>query len=512
MWGDPVYAPTPFMSAVIMSQSEQRALGGLAISCAGASEAALGMRALTWYNTLLRFGLPVPLVVAHDLGAALLGASEHFAPPRDLPVSALPTLAPPGDAGRVLGAYASLLEEIAQTDVAAQIRKSRVDDAVLTTLLTRALGPVVERWRPTVLFEPVPINADALTQAQLMLPSVWSAVDRRPELAFLQHLTQHRIHLLLGIEQIDLDTVELLGLVGQDRAMPETELVDLLSVFNSPEANDVVNFSLDILPSVLETRRGGGQQVFAVDGYSGVVPNGSLDSLVLTEMAHDDELFEQRFADRELLYYAHEAQDRPAPRSYQILVDASASMRGARAVFARGLAIALAKRMTLQGFEASVRFFDSRLYEPMRLRKGRAGLGGVGSLHVAGILAFKSERGRNYARVFSQLAAELDRLRDRASVTVYMITHAECHVPVELVRRVRESAELCGVFMLPSRGALDLEYLQLLTLHEVVTDQALRDRGERASRALSIVEQATSEARRESMPPKAKHPKEGASP
>ncbi len=459
------------------------------------------MRALSWYNTLLRFGLNVPLVVVHDVGAALLGLGTNYAPPRDFPPTP-PNVAPPGEAMSSLRSYASLLEEISKTDVAEQIQKSRIDDAVLTTLLTRALGPVVDRWRSPLQFEPVPINADTLTQAQMLLPQVWQAADRRLEFAFLVHLSQHRLHLLLGIEQIDLDTVELLGLVGQDGSMPETELIDLLAVFNSPEANDVVNFSLDILPSVLDTRRGGGQQVFSVDGYSGVVPNGSLDSLVLTEMAHDDELFEQRFMDRELLFYAHEAQDRPPPRSYQILVDASASMRGARTVFARGLAIALAKRMTLQGFEASVRFFDSRLYEPMRLRKGRQGLGGAGSLHVAGILAFKGERGRNYARVFSQLAAELDRNRDRASVTVYMITHAECHVPVDLVRRIREVAELCGVFMLPSRGALDLEYLPMLTLHEVVTDAALKDRDERATRALSIVEAATSEARREAQPNK----------
>nr|MBK7068522.1 hypothetical protein [Deltaproteobacteria bacterium] len=65
-------------------------------------------------------------------------------------------------------------------------------------------------------------------------------------------------------------------------------------------------------------------------------------------------------------------------------------------------------------------------------------------------------------------------------------------VPIELIRRVRESAELFGVFMLPSRGTLDLEYLPALTLHEVVTDAALRDRSERANRALSIVEQASS--------------------
>jgi hypothetical protein len=82
---------------------------------------------------------------------------------------------------------------------------------------------------------------------------------------------------------------------------------------------------------------------------------------------------------------------------------------------------------------------------------------------------------------------------------VYIITHAECHVPVDLVRRVREHAEVCGVFMLPSRGALDLEYLPLLTLHEVVTDAALRDRSERATRALSIVEGASVTARRDSI-------------
>lgn len=482
-----------------MSSAEQRALGSLALSCAGAGETNLGMRALSWYNSLLRLGINAPLVVVYDLGAALLGdATALRAPDAPPPVPGVH----PTEVQALLGRYVSVLQEIAATDVAEKLRKVRIEDGVLATLLTRALGTVVDRWRATLRFEPIPLNAELLTQGLLQLPMAWASVDRRPELDFLQHLCNHRLHLLLGLEQIDLDTVELLGLIGGDGALPETELVDLLAVFNSPEANDVVNFSLDILPAVLESRRGGGQQVFSVDGYSGVVAEGSLDSLVLTELAYDDELFEQRFLDRELLFYAHEAQDRPPPRSYQILVDASASMRGARTVFARGLAIALAKRMTLLGFEAQVRFFDSRLYEPMRLRRGRSGLHGAGALHVAGVLAFKGERGRNYARVFSQLASELERVRERSAVTVYLITHAECHIPVDLMRRVRESAEVCGVFMLPSRGALDLEYLSQLTLHEVVTDQALRDRSERASRALSIVEAASSTARRDSLPPK----------
>ncbi len=486
-----------------MSGAEVRALGGLAISCASEGDTGLGMRALAWYNALLRLGINVPYVVTHDMGAALLCERVTFAPPRDLPNPLIPGV-PAGDAALALADYASMLAEIAQTDIAGQMRRSRLEDAVVTTILARVLGPVVDEWKKVRDFDTIQVHSDVMTQAQIVLGDLWRTVDRQVELDFLRHLAAYRLDLLLGIEQIDLDTVQLLGILGKESGgMPDTELVDLLAVFSSPEANDVVNFSLDILPSVLESRRGGGQQVFSVDGYSGVVARGPLDSLVLTELAYDDELFEQRFLDREMLYYAHEAQDRPPPRSYQILVDASASMRGARTVFARGLAIALAKRMALLGFDASVRFFDSRLYEPMRLRRGRSGLGGTGSLHVAGILAFKGEHGRNYARVFSQFASELERLRDRASVTAYVITHAECHVPVDLVRRIREIADVFGVFMLPSRGTLDLDYLPFLTQHEIVTDAALRDRRERVNRALTIVENASSSSRRPSTQPRA---------
>ena len=484
-----------------MNPAEKRAYGGLLLSCAGASEMVLGVRPVNWFNSIVRLGVSVPMFIVHDIGSALLGATPKLAPRLDLLLNA------PGitDAIRntLTGPYQQLLLDLAATDAATQIRKAAVDDAVITTLLARILSPISDRWRGTRQFEPITINAEEMTHAMAHLPAAWAGIDRRIETDYVTHIAEMRVHLLLAIEQIDLDTLELLRLFGRDAGMlPETELVDLLSVFSSPDANDVVNFSLDILPSVLETRRGGGQQIFSVDGYSGVVSNGSLDSLVLTEMAYDDELFEQRFLDNEMLYYAHEAQVRPPPRSYQILVDASASMRGARTVFARGLAIALAKRMSLLGFDASVRFFDSRLYEPLRLRRpGRSQANAP--LHISGILTFRGEHGRKFARVFSQFASELDRLRDRTSITAYVITHAECHVPVELVRRIRENADLYGVFMLPSRGALDLDYLSVLTQHEVVTDAALRDRSERASRAISIVEAASEGVRRDSLVPRA---------
>ena len=148
-----------------LSPAEVRALGGLVVSCAGANETVLGMRALSWYNSLLRLGLRVPFVVVHDLGAALLGAASSIRVPADLPPNFAAPHATAQAALGVLGQYAQVLEEIAKTDIAAQLAATRIDDSVLATLLARAIGPVADRWRSSIAFEPVPMNADALTQA-----------------------------------------------------------------------------------------------------------------------------------------------------------------------------------------------------------------------------------------------------------------------------------------------------------------------------------------------------------
>jgi hypothetical protein len=73
---------------------------------------------------------------------------------------------------------------------------------------------------------------------------------------------------------------------------------------------------------------------------------------------------------------------------------------------------------------------------------------------------------------------------------VFLVTHAECHIPVEIVERLRRVAYLYGVLILPSSGGVTLGYLDLL--HEVqVVDQAALDlRARRAERALQIVDHA----------------------
>jgi hypothetical protein len=189
--------------------------------------------------------------------------------------------------------------------------------------------------------------------------------------------------------------------------------------------------------------------------------------------------------ENEILYYTREQAPDEARRLHYLLIDASASMRGERQVFARGLALALAKKLQLAGEEVWLRFFDSRLYDVQRPRPGQ--------LPAAHVLSFKGERGRNPARVFAQLATELAllRARDERDPVVHLITHAALHVPRALVAEVRAQAHLFGVFILPSGGKLDLEYLDLLEGHAVIDHATLTQKNARAAAATRIVDDAS---------------------
>jgi uncharacterized protein with von Willebrand factor type A (vWA) domain len=234
---------------------------------------------------------------------------------------------------------------------------------------------------------------------------------------------------------------------------------------------------------VLEAKRASGVQTFAVDGYASIERRGNLDSLVLSEFAYDEDMFERKVIDDELYYYGHEKQREEERRLQYILVDSSPSMRGVRNVFARGLALTLAKKLALEGDEVWLRFFDSRLYDTQKVMSG--------DLAAPYLLCFKSERGRNYAKVFRQFALELQRLKreDRRQLVVYILTHGQCHIPVEVVQQMRREAYLYGIFILPSSD-VSLEYLDLLHRHQIVDDQTLQSRNRRRDKALEIVNDA----------------------
>jgi hypothetical protein len=81
---------------------------------------------------------------------------------------------------------------------------------------------------------------------------------------------------------------------------------------------------------------------------------------------------------------------------------------------------------------------------------------------------------------------------------VHVITHAALHVPRQLVQEVRRQAHLFGVFILPSGGELDLEWLDLLEGYAVVDHATLQQRTARAAAATRIVD----EAARVTVPPR----------
>ncbi len=454
------------------------------------------VRAASWHNAIGRLGIHLPLFVVHDVGLLLTtprGPSGWTMGPR---AADLARIEPPRAVIELLDRYGQLLANIAESEVVEKVSGWRMRDELVSVLLTRVLGDTYQRWRDrgkSIGVEELPL--DLALYADLQPAAHFRQFDPASMWGFLEHLVEQSLHIYTSIELIDLDTVRLLGMFKEDSARGSEalgsaiDLVDLFSALGSPEANDVANFSLELLPSVLETKRASGVQSFAVDGYAALERKGNIDSLVLTELAYDNEIFEQKVLDQELFYYAHEREREEEHRLQYILVDSSASMRGQRQVFARGLALTLVKKLSLEGDEIWLRFFDSRLHEVVKVSRS-------GQVPVPYLLSFRSEQGRNYSKVFRQLLIELTRLRrdQRRRVVLYIITHGQCHISTEIVSALAQEGFLYGIIILPS-SEVTLEFLPILHRYQVVDASTFDSRAGRRDRALGIVEDA-SETRR----------------
>jgi hypothetical protein len=455
----------------------------------------LVVRAARWWRDLARLGVRLPFFVVHDFGLLYGAPREQIEfgprPGAEAVLARTPRLT------EVAAAYRAMVDEVAQSQAASRARAMRLSDDLVVVVLARVLSSLLQRaqlrspWPATL-----PLDPELVRDLDPQLPQLFAATQRSYEVASLDALVRARLHVLTLADALDLDTLRLLGMLGPESgAAGALAHVDLLAAISSPSANDIVNFSLELLPSVLETRRTKSTGTHAVHGYAGVGRKGSLDSMVLTELAWDDEELARRMVDGELMYYTREQAQDEAKRLHYLVIDASASMRGEREVFARGLAIALGKKLQLAGEEVWMRFFDSRLYDVQRARAPQ--------LPAAWLLGFKGERGRNPARVFAQLATEVAmlRARDQRDPVVHLITHAALHVPRPLVQEVRRQAHLFGVFILPSGGVLDLEWLDLLEGYAVVDHATLQQKTARAAAATKIVDEASRVAERVSGSP-----------
>ena len=464
-----------------------RELATLALSCVQVDNPMARVRAAAWSNALGRLGVRLPLFVVHDLGVLLTaprGSGWVLRTGDDLA-----KLGGPREARALLDAYRRLVTTIAASDIVDKLAGMRLRDELIGVVLTRLLGDTYHRWREREHGPATALPLDLGLYADVDPLEHWKDFDARPLWSLLGHLGDHALHILTSVELIDLDTVRLLGMfkdgAGGDALGGAIDLVDLFAALGSPEAHDVANFSLELLPSVLETRRATAVQTYAVDGYASIERKGNVDSLVLSELAYDREIFEQKIVDQELLYYGRERQREEDRRLQYVLIDSSASMRGQRQVFARGLVVALLKKLTLQGDEVWLRFFDSRLHETIKVAR-------AGQVPVPYLLSFKSERGRNYGKVFRQLATELARAaRDHRRQTVlYIVTHGQCHLPPEVVAELASHAFLYGIIINPSTDELP-DFVATLQRSQVVSPEIFTSRQGRQRRALDIVSDAT---------------------
>ena len=173
--------------------------------------------------------------------------------------------------------------------------------------------------------------------------------------------------LLVRLEQTELGVFRLFGLSAR-RRLPD--LLDLHQLAGTRRRRADRDFSLQLLPSLLETKRAAAVQRFAVDGYASVERRGRWTRSCPASWPTTRRSSPSGRCPTSCSTTATSDRTR-ATTIHGILIDASASMRGVREVVARGLALALAKKLALLGGEVWLRFFDSRLHR--RVEAGRPG-------------------------------------------------------------------------------------------------------------------------------------------
>jgi len=457
-------------------------LGSLAFSVVKPGAPTIALRALQWFRDLESLGIRLPFFVVHDIGQLFAVPRENYAIGRR--VENTSTGPWPRETQHQLQCqtYQALVQELASCEASRRAASLRLSDPMICVILSKLLGTLAARLttRPTY-------GSDVVSDASLFdnldddLANLFGMRERSFEFEALRGVNQARLYVLTVADALDLDTLQLLGVLGTESATSATLLVDLIAAMSAAAAHDVVNFSLELLPSVLETKTRPGSSTRAGFGYSGLGTRGDIAELCLTELAWDADDFVRRITENEALYYVKEVEREPSGKRHILLMDASASMRGDRQVFARGLALATAKKLLLEGEDVTMGFFDARLYDRRPAHRG--------NLPTPFVLSFVGERGRNAGRVFSELitALNIEKVWDHRDIIVYVYTHAALYVPRDIVQTLSHLAKLNMVFILPSGGSLDLDYLDLLFSHHVVDFETIASRDARADKARDIL-------------------------
>ncbi len=293
-------------------------------------------------------------------------------------------------------------------------------------------------------------------------------------LAWINFAGEYGDIILQAFDDIPLDVIRLLSTYPLESY---DNWVDVWGLLTTPQANLLAQFSMDLLPSVLESHSAEHEQQYAVDGIASISSRGSIDAIVPSQYAYDDLLFEQRLLSSELFYFMHEKQDVVDKKADWIVIDGSAVMRGFKNICARGLGIALATHRLRQNRVVDLSFFDSNL------RPGK--VLSLEQMHLSYVLGAHFEFGQNYGGVFEQIyrRAKRQRKQEDVEITVTLISEEGFNLSQEVAQQCAEEVRLRAILLTDNQVAGNQAWRQYF---DEVTDlpvSKLIRRSERAEAA-----------------------------
>ncbi len=325
-------------------------------------------RPAAWLRGGAAAGWPLPLALARDLGLLLSQAGDQLtlAKPPHLPYD------------EDTSAYLAFLGRVAAHPLARELPawQPPLSDAVLAVVLARLVEglDLPNVYRPptgpagVVFTRALAAELETADPAQIWRDTPpearphWEELLPPPALARIE----------ANLQGLDREELRFLARYGPPlTGSPDPrDLLDMLSLTGLPEmARLALSQTLKLLPRVSAARTVGGVQTYPEGGYEGLARKGSLDSLLLTELAYPEDVFLHRFFNHEALYYGRE---RPRERRRElayIVTQTGWGLGGDGEVLARALTLALAQAMRQRDYEVLYSLAGTGLSEPGPLDK-----------------------------------------------------------------------------------------------------------------------------------------------
>lgn len=208
------------------------------------------------------------------------------------------------------------------------------------------------------------IVCNILTRRTSKTPLLSANLDTRSSSASLPHELWPLRRGLEGVTQDSLRLRKQTGLDIEPKAAPLDRAVDqstvrslLQRLTDDHELSGLSRLARNLAAVVQLPRTINDSDELPVGGVSDLTNRGSLDRLLISELAHDDLMLATRVALNEALYLRREIQPNYPPERCHVLIDSGLRMWGVPRVFAAAVALALAasadKQTTLSAYRAA---------------------------------------------------------------------------------------------------------------------------------------------------------------